>query len=87
VITTLRRALRLVSFRGRYFYGGSAAWVAYFVYPIVPGLLIARAFSVIQRLGSALELAILLATIVLVELAVRIGLRAAHTVFMQGFIA
>jgi ATP-binding cassette, subfamily B, bacterial len=87
VIATLRRAMHLAAFRGRYFYGGSAVWVAYFVYPIVPGLLIARAFTAIQHGGSALRLAVLLGTIALVEVVVRVSLRIAHTYFIKGYIA
>ena len=87
MITTLRRALRLAAFRGRYFYGGSAMWVVYFVYPIVPGLLIARAFDIIQHGGSALRLALLLGTIALVEVVMRLSLRAAHVYFIKGYIA
>lgn len=87
MIATLRRAIRLVSFRGRHFWGGSAAWVAYFAYPLVPGLLVAKAFDIIQHDGSALTLALLLAAVAAVEMAVRLGLRAAHRQFMLGFTA
>lgn len=87
MITSLRRSVRLVSFRGRHFWLGSAAWVAYFVYPIVPGLLTARAFGVIQNDGPVRELVVLLATVAVLEMTVRIALRAAHRYFMLGFTA
>lgn len=87
MIRSLLRSVRLVSFRGRHFWWGSSAWVAYFVYPVVPGLLVARAFDIIQHGGAAWTLIALLAGTAAIEIGVRLGLRTAHRYFILGFIA
>ena len=81
----LRRAVHLVSFRPRQFWVGSLAWITYFLYPIIPGVVLARAFTAIEHRGSAVLIGALLVGLFAAELCVRMLLRFGHRTYMEGF--
>ena len=81
----LRRAVHLVSFRPHQFWVGSLAWITYFLYPIIPGVVLARAFTEIEHRGSAVLIGALLVGLFAAELCVRILLRIGHRTYMEGF--
>ena len=46
------RVARLASFRGRWYWIGTAGWVLWFVTPLGPGWLIGRLFHELQEHGT-----------------------------------
>jgi ATP-binding cassette, subfamily B, bacterial len=81
------RALRLSTFRGRWYWAGSVVWVLYFIYPLLPGWLTARAFDELQSGAPGGELALLLVALVAAEALASSALLVGHTIYMQGFTA
>jgi ATP-binding cassette, subfamily B, bacterial len=82
-----RRALRLSMFRGRWYWSGSAVWILWFLYPLLPGWLAARFFDELQVGASGGTLALLLVALVTVEAVASAVLLVGHATYMQGFVA
>jgi ATP-binding cassette, subfamily B, bacterial len=85
-----RRALRLANFRAREFWIGTAAWIAFFAYPLFPGWLISRAYGELRATGSAgARLSGPFWTycvgLLLAEVVMGFVLWAGHRVYMMGF--
>ena len=78
------RMAKAGSYRGRYYWFGSAGWVAWFVAPLAPGWLISRAFTTYQRHGATSRLAVILAALLATEAIMAALLAFAHRVYMQG---
>lgn len=53
MIAAERRVARLASYRGRYYWGGTAVWVLYFVFPLLPGWLTRWVFDTFQSRGAS----------------------------------
>jgi ATP-binding cassette, subfamily B, bacterial len=84
MITKLRRSLRLVAFRKRAFWWGSFAWIVFFLSPILPGLLIARALTIMEEKQSTAVLITCLLGALLIDVGTRIMLRFGHRMFIGG---
>jgi ATP-binding cassette, subfamily B, bacterial len=85
-----RRALRLANFRAREFWIGTAAWIAFFAYPLLPGWLISRAYGELRATGGAgVTLSgpfwIYCVGLLLAEVVMGFVLWAGHRVYMMGF--
>ena len=50
------RMARIVSFRPWHYWGGTVAWMLYFVFPLLPGWLVGRLFSELRRCHPILRL-------------------------------
>ncbi len=75
---------RVASYRGRYFWIGNLAWIAYFVFPIVPGWLIGRIFHELEQGGTGGHLRLLLVALTASETAAVTFIWWGHTRYMQG---
>jgi ATP-binding cassette, subfamily B, bacterial len=82
-----RRALRLSTYRGRWYWAGSVVWILWFVYPLGPGWLAARTFDELQADASGATIALLLVALVAVEAIASVTLLVGHTAYMQGLVA
>lgn len=72
------------SYRGRYYWLGSAGWVAWFVAPLAPGWLISASFTEFQRHGASTRLWFILAVLVVTEILMAVLLAMAHRIYMLG---
>ncbi len=77
--------LRAANFRGRWYWTGTAGWIAYFVSPIVPGWLIGQIFNSLEKSnGPSTQLWVLIAALAGAEAAMIWGLAVAHRIYVQG---
>ena len=79
-----RRLLKAANFRGRWYWVGTAGWIAYFVMPIVPGWLIGQIFDALHRGRITTRTWVLFALLALAEALMVWGLALAHWVYVQG---
>jgi ATP-binding cassette, subfamily B, bacterial len=79
-----RRLLKAANFRGKWYWVGTAGWIAYFAMPIAPGWLIGQIFDELQRNGDRTRLWVLFAFLIVAEALMIWGLAAAHWVYIQG---
>jgi ATP-binding cassette, subfamily B, bacterial len=85
-----RRALRLTNFRARQFWIGTAAWIVFFAYPLLPGWLMSRAYGelrAVARDDSKLSgwFWLCCAGLLLAEAVMGVILWMGHRVYMMGF--
>ncbi|MEZ5264225.1 MAG: ABC transporter ATP-binding protein [Acidimicrobiales bacterium] len=79
-----RRMAVIGNFRGRYFWAGNAAWVVYFVLPLLPGWLTARLFTELQAERTGATFRLLLVALLASEAAMVVFIRWGHRLYMQG---
>lgn len=63
---------------------GTAAWIAFFVSPIVPGWLIGQVFDELQATGASTRLWVLLVALAAAELGMIWGLAVGHRTYIRG---
>ncbi len=79
-----RRVGRLTTFRSRWYWWGTAGWLVWFSWPVIPGWLLARTFDEFQGHGASGRLGLLLVGLFCAEVAAAVLLRAADTIYAQG---
>ena len=79
-----RRMLVAANFRPWPYWLGTAAWVGFFVSPVVPGWLIGQVFDELQETGTSTRLVVLLVALGLAELGMIWGIAVGHRVYMRG---
>ena len=80
-----RRAFRIAQLRPREFWLGSAAWLVFFVYPLVPGALIRAAYDALQADNGRTRFLVLMAFLVLAEVGMATILALGHSTYMSAF--
>ncbi len=80
-----RRALRMANYRRRPFWMGSAVWVTFFFYPLIPGWLIRRAYNELVGQGLTVSFFVFALAMVFAEAAMALSLRAGHRTYMRAF--
>ncbi len=81
-----RRMARLATFRAVPYWGGTLAWIVWFVYPLVPSWLIARSFDELQDAGRLTTgLALLLIAALAAEVFAALLLLVGHRAYMEGY--
>ncbi len=80
-----RRALRLANFRPRQFWLGTAAWMLFFVYPLLPGWLLKVAYNELRSERISAKFLLGCAGMILAEIAMAIVLWRGHATYMRGF--
>ncbi len=75
---------KIVSFRPWHYWGGTAAWILYFVFPLLPGWLVGRLFSELQRTTPGRDFVTLLVALVAAELVSVVFIWYGHYRYMQG---
>ena len=78
------RVARLASFRGRWYWIGTAGWVLWFVTPLGPGWLIGRLFHELQINGATGHFWALLGALLAVHVGASVLIFAAHRIYVQG---
>ena len=81
------RMLRIVSFRPWQYWTGTAAWIVYFITPLGPGWLVGRLFEELQASPAdptGPTFGLLLAALLIVEVAAVALIWYGHTLYMQG---
>ena len=81
------RMIRAVNFRGRQFWSGTVAWIIWFVFPLLPGWLVARAFDQLQQGETGTRFRVLLVSLLAAETAAALFIRWGHRLYMQGLYA
>jgi ATP-binding cassette, subfamily B, bacterial len=79
-----RRLVKAANYRGRWYWVGTAGWIAYFVAPIAPGWLVGQIFDELQQDETTTRLWVLFALLAVAETLMIWGLAAAHWVYIQG---
>lgn len=79
-----RRMVVAANYRRVPYWLGTAAWIVYFVAPVVPAWLIGQVFDEIQRTGTSARLVVLLVALAVAELAIIWGITVGHRVYMRG---
>jgi ATP-binding cassette, subfamily B, bacterial len=79
-----RRVARLAGFRARWYWLGTAGWVAWFVTPLGPGWLISKVFDELQRHGSSARFWWLLGADTAALVGASLLIMAAHRTYIQG---
>lgn len=80
-----RRAFRIAQLRPREFWLGSAAWLVFFVYPIVPGALVRAAYGALQADNGRTRFLVLATFLVLAEVGMATILALGHSTYMSAF--
>lgn len=80
-----RRALRLANFRAKEFWIGTAAWLLFFLYPLVPGWLIKVAYNELRLERVTPKFLICAAALLLAEVLMALILWRGHAIYMRGF--
>lgn len=80
-----RRALQIVHLRPREFWIGSAAWLVFFIFPLVPGSLIRAAYGALQADGAKGKFLVFAGLLVLAEIAMATILSFGHATYMAAF--
>lgn len=78
------RVARLASFRGRWYWIGTAGWVLWFVTPLGPGWLIGRLFHELQDNGATGHVGVLLGALLAAHVGSALLIFAAHRIYVQG---
>ncbi len=78
------RVARLASFRGRWYWIGTAGWVLWFVTPLGPGWLIGRLFHELQEHGTTRHFWLLLGGLLGAHVGSALLIFAAHRIYVQG---
>ena len=81
------RMARVVNFRGRQYWSGTAAWIVYFIMPLLPGWLIAQLFDQLESDPQAAReprLYLLLVALIVSETIMVVFIRWGHTRYMEG---
>lgn len=78
------RVARLASFRGRWYWLGTAGWVLWFVTPLGPGWLIGRLFHELQDNGATGHVGVLLGALLASHVGSALLIFAAHRIYVQG---
>lgn len=79
-----RRMVRLVGYRGRWYWLGSAGWTVWFVTPLGTGWLAGRVFGRLQSSGATGRFWLLLGCLLAAYIATALLIRIAHVTYMQG---
>jgi ATP-binding cassette, subfamily B, bacterial len=79
-----RRVARLAGFRARWYWLGTAGWIAWFVTPLGPGWLISKVFDELQRHGSTTRFWWLLVGLTAAHVGTALLIMAAHRTYIQG---
>jgi ATP-binding cassette, subfamily B, bacterial len=79
-----RRVARLAGFRARWYWLGTAGWIAWFVTPLGPGWLISKVFDELQRRGSTTRFWWLLIGLTAAHVGASLLIMAAHRTYIQG---
>jgi ATP-binding cassette, subfamily B, bacterial len=82
--TRERRAFRIANLRGREFWLGSAAWLVFFVYPLIPGALIRAAYGALQA-DERTKFLLFAGLVVLAEVGMATILAFGHSTYMAAF--
>lgn len=83
--TNSRRAFRLAMFRRRAFWIGTIAWFAFFVFPIVPGLLAREIFDELGEHGASVRLWVLLVAVLGAELVMTALIAVGNVVYVRAW--
>ena len=78
------RVARLASFRGRWYWIGTAGWVLWFVTPLGPGWLIGRLFHELQTNGASGRFRVLLGALLAAHVGAAVLIFGAHRIYVQG---
>lgn len=81
------RMARLAHFRPRQYWGGTVAWVVYFIVPLVPGWLAGQLFNELGQQRTGGRFWTLLAALFISEAASVLFIRWGHTLYMRGLYA
>jgi len=79
--------IRVVNFRARQFWAGTLAWIVWFVFPLLPGWLVARLFDQLQQGSTGTRFRMLLLALLVAEAAAALFIRWGHRHYMQGLYA
>lgn len=78
------RVARLASFRGRWYWVGTAGWVLWFVTPLGPGWLIGRLFHELQNDAATGHFWVLLGGLLAAHVGSALLIFVAHRIYVQG---
>jgi ATP-binding cassette subfamily B protein len=78
------RMAQLASFQARWYWLGTAGWIAWFVTPLGPGWLTGRVFAELQRGGATRRFWWLLAGLMAAHVGSALLIFAAHRTYVQG---
>ncbi|MDH4076148.1 MAG: ABC transporter ATP-binding protein/permease [Acidimicrobiia bacterium] len=76
--------VRLVAYRGRWYWLGTAGWTLWFVTPLATGWLAGRVFGRLQAGGATARFWFLLGCLLAAYVATALLIRVAHVIYMQG---
>jgi ATP-binding cassette, subfamily B, bacterial len=79
-----RRMVHLANYRVRWYWVGTACWIAWFVTPLVPGWLTAKLFDELQIRGVTGRFWGLAALLLGAESAAAVLIHAGHRIYVQG---
>ena len=80
-----RRSLRLSTLRARPFWVGSAAWLVFFLYPLVPGSIIRAAYGELEHHGATGRFFVFTFGLVIAELGMATIIGFGHAVYAAAF--
>ncbi len=78
------RVARLASYRARWYWLGTAGWIAWFVTPLGPGWLVRQVFDELQRTGATTRFWTLLVGLLASHAGAALLIFAAHRTYVQG---
>lgn len=79
-----RRMLHLVGYRGWWYWSGAIGWTSFFVWPLLPGWLIAKVFDELQSDGASSRFWRLVVATLLAEIAGAMFVYLAHRLYVPG---
>jgi ATP-binding cassette, subfamily B, bacterial len=82
-----QRALRLANYRARGFWIGTSGWIAFFIYPLLPGWCLRGAYKALQTSGLSSSFVLYAVVLLAAELAMATLLLFCHRTYMQAFMA
>lgn len=80
-----RRAVRLANFRPREFWLGTAGWLVFFVFPLVPGWLLKEAYNELRSQRVTPTFLACAVGVLLAEAVMGLILWRGHAIYMRGF--
>jgi ATP-binding cassette, subfamily B, bacterial len=79
------RALRIAMLRKRPFWIGTAAWLVFFAYPLLPGVLLKEAYDRLQRGGVSAAFLLFAVGLLLAEIAMSLIIATGHAIYASSF--
>lgn len=80
-----RRAFRIAHLRGTQFWIGSAAWLVFFLFPLIPGALLQAAYRELQDNGRSTRFTLLALGLVVAEIGMATLIAFGHSIYMAAF--